>query len=305
MTSRAQFKVVFDGPALASHEMDVADLAESLLALGGLIGSAGEIAFEGKVKSSVKVRALNEGSLGIELALDHGFFSGIAGLLHGDQTPQILLDHLGLSLPVGLPGLVEVLKFLAGREPDSVEPTDKGTFNLNINVNGNNNHIEVSSIVETLRKSPNVRKKLEEFVSPVSKEGIDEVKFYGVKGEGPSIGKREAEFFRAPTPPESVLMDTTERVNCAIVKPSFEPGYKWTFRKQNLLIQASIKDEVFNGRVSGKMETFSSGDFLDCDLRTVQEEKPGGGIVTTYEVLKVHDHTHSRKDQSLPFKNPQ
>lgn len=305
MTSRAQFRVVFDGPALASHEMDVMDLADSLLALGGLIGAASEIVFEGRAKSTVKVRALQEGSLGIDLAIEQGFLPGIISLLHGDQTPQTLLDHLGISLSAGLPGLVQLLKFLAGREPDSTEQTDRNTTIIKINVNGNHNTIEVNNNVETMRKSPAVRKNLEEFVSPVNKEGIEQVKFYGTDGEGPSITKPETGYFAAPHRGENIVTDSTERASLTIIKPSLESGYKWTLRRGNLMIQASIKDEGYMAKVEKRTEKFSNGDVLDCDLRTIQEEKRGGGFVTTYEVVKVYDHLSSLTSQKLPLKEPE
>lgn len=97
MTSRAQFRVMFEGPALDTNEMDVRDLAGSLFSLGDLIDSSGKIVFKGKSKASVRVKGFREGSFGVEFVLDHSFLSGIAELLHGDRTPKDLLDLIGIT----------------------------------------------------------------------------------------------------------------------------------------------------------------------------------------------------------------
>ena len=38
----AQFQIVYDGPALDNHEMDVYDLAPALMAIGGLMEKVGK-----------------------------------------------------------------------------------------------------------------------------------------------------------------------------------------------------------------------------------------------------------------------
>ena len=55
-------------------------------------------------------------------------------------------------------------------------------------------------------------------------------------------------------------------------------------------------------KVESSEEDFSNGDILDCDLHTVQTTKPDGGILTTYEISKVHDHIKTKKQNNLPFK---
>ena len=306
MTSRAQFRVMFEGPALDTNEMDARDLAGSLFSLGDLIDSAGEIVFKGKSKASVRVKGFREGSFGVELVLDHSFLSGIAELLHGDHTPKDLLDLIGITGgSLGTVGLIQTLKFLAGKEPESIEKTDNNTFILNISVSGNHNSIAIPEVVEEMRRSPVVRKSLGKFVSTVKQEGVDKVRFTENGGNGETIEKREADYFSAPLIAENLLTDSIQRMYFTIVSISLVQGYKWRLKAGETSLQVAMKDEDFMRKVEESEENFSNGDVLECDLHTLQSVRPDGSIMTAYEITKVHDHKKSPKVQKLPLKEPE
>ncbi|MFH1620779.1 MAG: hypothetical protein ABIB04_01705 [Patescibacteria group bacterium] len=57
------FRISYDGPALASHEMDVRELAPALLAIGGIFEEANKELNGERVKVAVNMKAVEPGSV--------------------------------------------------------------------------------------------------------------------------------------------------------------------------------------------------------------------------------------------------
>lgn len=308
MTSRASFRITYDGPVLASHEMDARDLAGALFALGDLLESAGEAIFEGKAKLKVSVNAkFEEGSFGIHLILQQSW-SGLVNILHNDGTEihnaKQLLEIIGLiggGAAASVVGLIKVIEFFKGKDPDTTQITNHNTV---IYIQ-NNNTLEAPIEVEKLRKNPSVRRNLAKVVSPVLQEGVDKVLFGEDKTNFSYISKETAEYFRPLIQDGNMLKDETQRMFFTIVSISLVSGYKWRLRAGEISLQASINDEDFMKRVESRKEEFANGDILDCDLRIQQWARPEGGIQTTYQITKVYDHIKSKPIQKLPLENPE
>lgn len=197
------------------------------------------------------------------------------------------------------------MKFLAGKEPESIEKTDNNTVILNISVNGNHNSITIPEVVEEMRCSPPVRKSLGKFVSTVKQEGVDKVRFTENGRNGETIEKREADYFSAPLFAENLLTDSIQRMYFTIVSISLVQGYKWRLKAGETSLQVAMKDEDFMRKVEESEENFSNGDILECDLHTLQSVRPDGNIVTSYEITKVYHHKKSPKAQKLPLIEPE
>src|SRR5690606_6815674 len=70
MAEHARFHLVYDGPALVQHQMDVRALAPALLAMSDLVERANELLNGDNAKVSVNVNAsFKSGSFGIDLEL--------------------------------------------------------------------------------------------------------------------------------------------------------------------------------------------------------------------------------------------
>lgn len=66
-TNDMKFRIVYDGPALETHEMNVRDLAPALLSLSDALEEAGKTLYGNKTVVSVKVNAsFKAGSFGID-----------------------------------------------------------------------------------------------------------------------------------------------------------------------------------------------------------------------------------------------
>src|SRR5690606_28850712 len=67
--SQATFKLVYDGEALKEGEMDVADLAPALLAMGDFVRASARAVYGEEAQVSVKVKATKEGSFEVYFAM--------------------------------------------------------------------------------------------------------------------------------------------------------------------------------------------------------------------------------------------
>jgi hypothetical protein len=119
-----QFRVIYNGPAVDDGEMDVEQLASSLLALGKLIENADAIRSgeAGRVKVRVK-SDLKRGSFDVGIAVHwiDGFKdAAIAWALTPEGTGTLaVLGFLGVNLKdaalLGGKGLIQVVRWLKGR----------------------------------------------------------------------------------------------------------------------------------------------------------------------------------------------
>jgi hypothetical protein len=68
MTAKVHFSIKYDGPALASHQMDVRELAPALIALFDLLEHANNAAYPDASEVRVNVQGnFKGGSLGVDL----------------------------------------------------------------------------------------------------------------------------------------------------------------------------------------------------------------------------------------------
>lgn len=82
--STAHFRITYDGPALDSHEMDVRDLAPSLLAVADLCEAAGQAIYGRSSKMAVNVRAsFRTGSFGVDLSVGQNALQHVMAWLSG------------------------------------------------------------------------------------------------------------------------------------------------------------------------------------------------------------------------------
>ena len=106
MAGRARAVVRYDGPALSEHEMDVHDLAPSLLALADLCKIANEI-FNGESASvRVLVRADHEQKcFQIQFDLVQNLYDQLTVLMSRDsiKNAKEILEWIGI---IGLGGVV-------------------------------------------------------------------------------------------------------------------------------------------------------------------------------------------------------
>lgn len=294
--SKAAFHVLYDGPALASHEMNVHDLAPALLAFGELIEQANETLNGGKrAKVTLNVKAsFKTGCFGIELDVAQTLLAQVGALFSSAQavTAKDLLLWLGLVWDNGDKvlayggGLLWLLKKLKGRPLRKVTVLHDGKVRVVID----DEAYEVESEVIDLYRNAKLRKAFAEVMKPLERPGIDE---FAVTDRPQSerfirISKEEAEYF---APPDSIIEElpsTVVETNLQLVSISFRQENKWRFSEGDYPFHAQILDDEFLRRVR-ENETFSSGDRLKVLMRRTQRVVDGN-IKIDHEILKVLEH---------------
>lgn len=306
--SKAEFEIVYAGPALVDHSMDVRDLGSALLAIGDLCQAANRAVIgTDTFEYNVNVKATGRGSFGIELELIQQMVTSnvgavpFASLLGG----QITAAHI-----VGLiQDLFEFLKWKRGRnievkETEALEAqiddtlTNRvGSRSLQVNVPGNNGEIHISYNTYTLAKDPQVRGAARDLVEPVGAErGIDrfllktdqaltptEVTRDEVDAGYYDVVPSEVGLADQPIPPQVIEAILTLRA------PVFDKDKKWHFFYGGHTIYVTIVDERFTKRVFEDGERFGVDDKFRVKLRITQNLLANGKLRNDYEVVEVNE----------------
>jgi hypothetical protein len=245
----AIFHLLYDGSALASHEMDVKDLAPALLALGELLEEANSIVNNNRVTLAVNIKATEPGSIDVVLSAVQNFTSQVVGLFNGDSTNAVLniVDILKLlGIGAGGKGLISLIKWIKNRPIKNITKIDAGNFKVELE-NGefrmvNKTEIDLFSVLS-------IRKNMETIVyTPLKRDGVDKV-IFSVDGDKEEINKSESEYFEAPIVSEEPIDEIEIEQSLQIVNISFQTGGKWRFSDGNATFYADILDNEFVEKV--------------------------------------------------------
>lgn len=291
------FRIIYEGPAVEDGEMEIGQLAPSLLALGKLLETV-DAAISGEAgRVRVKVRAdVRRGSFDVGIALDF-VHSVKAWLLSPDATAIAnLAAHVGL-VTGGVTGLIQTVRWLNGRKVSAKVLLEDG--NVRIESTGGDVLVVIPQVARVI-DDPVVRQHLERFTEPLRAEGIDAIRSEGNNNQ--TIGERifadEASAFQATAgtdPTSQAHFPATYQIK----RLYFERGKKWRLSNGAQTILAEIEDELFWIRVERAEVAFSADDFLVCEVRMDQWLGPTG-LRTEYVVEKVVRHLPAPKQDRFP-----
>ncbi len=177
MSTSIHFSIKYDGPALASHQMDVRELAPALMALSSLLEEANREIYPDGDEVRVQVKgSFKGGSFGVDLIALQSIKDQIVSLLTGPEASAVS-NLFGILGGVGLvggayAGLIQLIKWLNGRKPTSV--TQMGDHLIvEATLFERTESIEVSLVAGKLYKSRVVRQSLAKVLKPLERDGID------------------------------------------------------------------------------------------------------------------------------------
>jgi hypothetical protein len=237
--STGTFRIAFEGEPFAFGEIDVNDLAPSLLALGDLIQTANNALNGKRAKATLKVRATNVSCFEALLTIDVSMLAAAIDMLDtiadGDDrlvAADRLLDLIikgGTIVGAPLLGLIGVVKWLRGRKPDLVARRDNGTVAITIN---STTIIAEAQTIKLLEDLP-TRQALNSFAEKSLRiPGIEAIKL-GEKDSDHEIhlAPSDRASLQVPEPTEEPpIIERMEREAwLKIVTPHFRDGYKWRF----------------------------------------------------------------------------
>ncbi|WP_035252294.1 hypothetical protein [Desulfocurvus vexinensis] len=301
MSSKASFHVLYDGPALAGHEMDIRELAPALLAISDILEGANEVFNDDRASISVSVRASFErGSFGVDLVTVQSIWDSLSGMLTSANVvaAKELVEWIGL----GGGGLIAFIKWVRGRRIKKVEPLPDGKVKIII-------EDDSQVIPETLLKlyqDMKVRKGLESAISkPLEREGVDTFAARSAPESGSVfVGKEEARHFRVPVQEDELLSEEVRTTNLQLKSIKFKEGNKWEFYDGASEYSASIADQAFLKRIDENQLAFAKNDILEAEVleRQYQTDK---GLRTERTILKIKAHRPSVRQIRLPFADPE
>lgn len=287
MSNLERFNVVYDGPALVEHRMDVRDLAPALVAISDLFSAAnrelnGEAAdVRVEVKGSFKA-----GSFHIDLIFVQALLSQIRDIFAGSNASALsnaytITTILGLT---GGGGLIAMLRKLRGRRPHRIEQHGE-TSTVWIT---ETESMEIDEKVIRLWRSKSVRSSLQKTLSPLEREGITEFGVVRDKKIELDIEKDELAAFTVFEDDGEIVSDSTSRKVLLLESVVFKDENKWRVHDGQYPFFASMDDREFLDKVNGG-ERFGKGDVLVVDLEQIQVIS-GGVLKNEYRILKVHEH---------------
>ncbi|QMV54062.1 hypothetical protein [Ewingella americana] len=301
-----KFRIVYDGPALESHEMDIRDLAPALIALSDVFEEAAKTLYGKKAIVSVKVNAsFKAGSFGIDLvASSPSWIKQTIEFFSSDPVSATLnlITFLGFTKVAGdkaSKGLLDLIKWIGPRKVKQIHNLPNRNVKIFID---DEEEIFEEEVVE-LYKNYKLREALQEVIAkPLEKDGIDS--FAATVDEGKTfitVSQREAEYFYIDRPSDSILSQNTSEKALQVINISFSEGNKWRFSDGSASsFLAEITDEHFLQEVDSMKLNFSKGDMLLADLKVTQYMS-GDTIKTSYEVTKVKKQINPQRQIEFPF----
>lgn len=293
MSAKVHFSIKFDGPALASHQMDVRELAPALIALSELLEHSNKAAFPDASEVRVNVQGnFKGGSFGVDLIAAQTVAQQLVSLLTGAETTAAtnLMGILGgLGLLGGGGGVIGLIKWLRGRKPSSIRTEgDKVVFEL---VDSElKETFEVDLIAGKLYQTRVVRQSLARVVKPLERQGID---IFACGKDGTTqavITSEERVWFDMAASQADVVSNTVrENVLLQIESAVFKEDNKWRFHDGSNAFFAEISDRAFLDRINAGQERFGKGDVLIADLRIIQSVTDNG-LKQEYVLESIHSH---------------
>lgn len=303
----ARITIAYTGPLVDDGTMDVRDLGPALMALGKLVNDANKILNNDKSTIAVNVNAdFQKGSFEIAFECVRTITEQLTSLFAPNITVDELLKYLGLASTLGLPNLVDLIKWGYGKLIKNVKNNNDGTVTITI-TDSNNVNITVNINVFNTYKNIDIRESYDELLKPTQRDGIEsfEVRDYssGEKKVVQSITKEISKAFEFDA--STIEGDTKISVQesdqwVKLLKVDFE-DLKWRLQSGEIKYYATFQDESFLNDIEEGRISFTKGDMLQVRLEQTQTVKPDGTIKNDYKVIKVLDIQKRAKEISLPF----
>jgi hypothetical protein len=288
MSNHERFNVVYDGPALAEHRMDVRDLAPALVAIADLFTAANKELNGDSADVRVEVKgSFKAGSFELDLIFVQQLLTQIRDIFAGSIASAIsnaytILTILGL---IGGGGVVGLQRKLRGRRPHRIEQIGEVSRVWITETES----VEVEASVVRLWRSKVVRASLSKTLSPLEREGISN--FGIVRGEQVELIVEDdelASFATFNNDSGEVVSDFVARKVLLVESVVFKDGNKWRVHDGQYPFFAALDDEEFLAKVNDG-ERFGKGDVLVVDVRQIQTIE-AGTLKTEYRIVKVHEH---------------
>lgn len=300
------FKIGFDGPSVENGEIDVADLAPALLALGELFSAANQALNKDRAEARLRIRASEKGSFVALLSLDVSFVADLLDVFAANPDRVTAADQLlellikgGTVVGGGTVGLFYALRFLRGKRPDKTEKNENGTTSITVGPTT----IVVDQRTVVLLEDYRTREATEKFVgTALNAKGINKVSFDEESDGTPELvlTKDDIAAVKVPEPDDDDKTETTTKREALlkIVSAQFAEGYLWRFTDGTNTFTASMEDQDFLNRLDRSEVVLSKNDTLRCEIEETQT-LVGTKLKTDAKILEVKEHISGARQLKL------
>lgn len=310
-----QSVIRYDGPALADHSMDVADLAPALLALSDLLKIANTYANGDRAGVKVKVNAdLKQKCFQLNIELSQTLWEQAKLLLADEDVVAVERIAAWVGIISGVASftgwsLFRLIKFLRGKQVESVTviKIEDGRNMVEIRVIGEADTIVIEQPVYELYANSAARKKAVEVMAPLRTEGYETLEFDDRSGEVFHISKGEVPSKSLDDMPEVVPQNvhtSNIRTSVRIRKAAYEGSAKWTLMYHRA-VEAPILDVDWLTKFQANTIAAPPGSSLEVDLRETYITNELGELVgePSYEVMRVYDVRRPSTQSRLDFRD--
>lgn len=235
--SSGSFRISFDGDALASHKMNVKDLAPSLMALGEVFVEANKI-INGKdvnlelmVTPNVEERCFD---IGLEIFQQWQSIRDLIGQKNVIEAKEIIdwilikKEILSAGGAAGA-GLIALYKMLKGKKPISIIHFNDENGNKLFRYQFKDEPDQIlDEKMHLLYNNKKIKFHLGKFLKPlIHKQGIDEIIVYrdGKKIDANILTKREAQDIDFSNMEEVIVPDTKDGEPVEAILRAYSPVY--------------------------------------------------------------------------------
>jgi len=297
------------------HEVDVFQLAPTLLALGELIQDGNQQVNPGGRQIGVNVKPFREGSFIVDLTVfPQTHLQQFLDLLSTHPTDQIktVLEWIGLVAGTPL-GAVQLVKWLRGK-PKSVQEVGPGEFRYTAN---DDRSITVAAPVHQLVSNSNITNNIYKvYAAPLEQQiSITDVKTY-IENQIESeviVTRADAQGLRDyVTPldviagPEIMKEHTHHGVYLNPKRGAFDGDPKdWSFRRGGEIVVATIRDKEFLDKCTKGEYRLNHSDLLIVDLLERQRVQGTMVMKPAYEIIRVTSYIKGPEQASLDIRPAQ
>lgn len=313
-----RFHLIYDGPALARHQMEARELGPALLALGNLITEANHKLNDDRADVKVFVDSeMKPGSFSVALEVwqqlsEHaGVLLGIGGI----KTAKDILEWLDLLRPGGVVaaslGVFGYYKLRDGRKETSIKAITEfnGRDFVQINFSGDHNTYNIPSSVYHLATDPRVAKAIKGVTQPLTAPGIEDLKTSQNGVEQLRISREDVPAItkscEAVIDDPHVLSKNTIVTHLIPCDPTFlSDAQKWGFWFGDQHVSVDIS-ETSIARDAVNERSVSMDDIYNVDLEITERLTSGGKIRHDYKIVRVNGKTKGPKQLDLLGNSPQ
>jgi hypothetical protein len=303
--SRAQFQIAFEGEPFDDGEIDVRDLAPTLLAFGELIQAANKALNGERAEAKLRVATTSHGSFQALLSVDVGWLTDMLDAVHA-SSDRVVAANLLLELLIKagtaagmLWGVIAVAKKLKGKRPEKVQSKGDGTTEITIN----GDVLVVDDRTILLLEDVPTREALQSIGDKAGR--IKGMKAFRIGEDSAAeealrLAPADLSSLNIPPEPDEPETEITHREAwLKLVSVHFSDGYKWRFTDGGERpFTAEMEDTDFANKVQDGSVTMSANDALRCRLREEQSISSSNLTKAIY-VEEVLDHRPGAKQLKL------